>query len=137
MEMLGWNELRLTPEESSTIVRLRSKQKVPKETIQHLHKTVDGWTAGLVLMLEGIKRGTEPQRLRNPSSTEIIDYFGNVLFDKADKEIQDFLLKTAFLPKMIARTAEELTDISQGGRILSSLSRNNYFIEKRLDAEPS
>ena len=41
MEVLGWNELRLTPEESSAIVRLRSKQKVPKEMIQHLHKTVD------------------------------------------------------------------------------------------------
>jgi LuxR family maltose regulon positive regulatory protein len=137
MEMLGWNELRLTPEESSAIVRLRSKQKVPKETIQHLHKTVDGWTAGLVLMLEGIKRGTEPHLLPNPSSAEIIDYFGNVLFDRTDREIQDFLLKTAFLPKMTIRMAEELTGISHAGRIFSTLSRNNYFIEKRFDKEPS
>ena len=93
--------------------------------------------SGLVLMLEGIKRGTEPHRLPNLSSEEIIDYFGNVLFDKTDREIQDFLLKTAFLPKMTARMAEELTDISHGGRILSALSRDNYFIEKRFDKEPS
>jgi ATP/maltotriose-dependent transcriptional regulator MalT len=32
--------------------------------------------------------------------------------------------------------AEELTDISQAGRILSTLSRNNYFTEKRFDKEP-
>jgi DNA-binding SARP family transcriptional activator len=137
MEMLGWNELRLTPEESSAIVRLRSKQKVPKEAIQHLYKTVNGWTAGLVLMLEGIKRGTEPHLLPNPSSEEITDYFGNVLFNNTEREIQDFLLKTAFLPKMTVRLAEELTDISHAGRIFSMLSRNNYFIEKRSDKEPS
>jgi LuxR family maltose regulon positive regulatory protein len=130
MGVLGWDELRLTQEESSAIIRLRSKQKVPKETIGHLHNTVDGWAAGLVLMLESIKRGIEPHKLGKLTSEEIIDYFGTVLFDKTDEEIQDFLLKTAFLPRMTARTAEELTDISHAGRILSTLSRNNYFTEK-------
>ena len=130
MGVLGWNELRLTQEESSAIVRLRSKQKVPKETIQHLHNTADGWAAGLVLILEGAKRGIESQHLGKLTPEEIFDYFGTVLFDKTDKEIQDFLLKTAFLPRMTARMAEELTDISNAGRILSTLSRNNYFTEK-------
>ncbi len=137
MNILGRNELRLTQEESSAIVRLRSKQKLPKETIAHLHNTVDGWTAGLILMLESIKRGIEPHKLGKLTSEEIIDYFGTVLFDKTDEEIKDFLLKTAFLPRMTARMAEELTDISQAGRILSTLSRNNYFTEKRFDKEPS
>ena len=137
MRILGWNELRLTPEESSAIVRLRLKQRVPKETIQHLHQTVDGWAAGLVLMLEGIKRGTEPNPLPKLTSEEMIDYFGRVLFNNTEREIQDFLLKTAFFPKMTARMSEELTGISHGGRILSMLSRNNYFIEKRFDKEPS
>ena len=137
MGVLGWNELRLTQDESSAIVRLRSKQKVPKETIEHLHNTVDGWTAGLILMLESIKRGIEPHKLGKLTSEEIIDYFGSVLFDKTDEEIQDFLLRTAFLPRMTARMAEELTDISHAGRILIALSRSNYFTEKRFDKEPS
>jgi len=90
----------------------------------------------LVLMLESIKRGIEPHKLGRLTSEEIIDYFGTVLFDKTAEEVQDFLLKTAFLPRMTARMAEELTDISHAGRILSTLSGSNYFTEKRFDKEP-
>jgi len=137
MGVLGWNELRLTQEESSAIIRLRSKQKVPKETIQHLHNTVDGWAAGLVLMLQSVKRSIDSRHLGKLTPEEIFDYLGTVLFDKAGEEIRDFLLKTAFLPRMTSRMAEELTDISHSGRILSTLSKSNYFTEKRFDKEPS
>jgi len=136
MSVLEWDELRLTQEESSAIVRLRTQQKLSKETIQHLYDITDGWTAGLVLMLESIKRGIEPQMLGKITSEDIIDYFGNELFDKTDQEIQEFFLKTAFLPKMTAKMAEELTDLPTSGRILSTLSRNNYFTERRFYKEP-
>jgi len=137
LAILGWEELRLNLEESRSIIKLRIQQKLSRESVRHLHDTTDGWTAGLVLMLEGIRRGIEPHKFGKLTSEEIIDYFGNVVFDKAKQEIQDFLLKTAFLPRMSERMAEELTDISHGGRILSTLSRNNYFTEKRFDKEPS
>ena len=52
MEILAWKELLLTLEESAGIAKLRSKQKLSKETIADLHKAADGWAAGLVLMLE-------------------------------------------------------------------------------------
>ncbi|MDI7260412.1 MAG: hypothetical protein QME90_10890, partial [Thermodesulfobacteriota bacterium] len=136
MSNLGWEELRLNPEESRSIIRLKIRQKLPKETIQHLHNTTDGWAAGLILMLESMKRGIEPQMLGKLTPEEIIDYFGKELFDKTDKEIQEFFLKTAFLPKMTAKMAEELTGLPHAGMILSVLSRNNYFTEKRIHAEP-
>jgi len=136
MQMIGWDELRLTLEESAGVVRLRSKQKLSRETVRHLNESTDGWAAGLILMLEGARRGIEPQMLGNLTSEEIFDYFGKELFDKTDKEIQEFFLKTAILPKMTAKMAEALTDFPHAGRILSALSRNNYFTEKRIHAEP-
>jgi len=136
MNVIGWDELCLTLEESSGIIRLRTPQKLPKETIQHLHNTTEGWAAGLVLLLESMKRGIEPQRLGNPTTEEIFDYFANELFDKTDKEIQKFFLETAFLPKMTAKMAEELTYLSSASSILSTLNRNNYFTEKRFQNEP-
>jgi len=132
MEMIGWDELRLSPEESSGLIRLRTQGKLSRETTQHLHNITDGWAAGLVLMLESIKRGIEPKLLGNLTPGEITDYFASVLFHKTDKEIQDFFLKTAFLPKMTAKMADELTGSSNAGSILSTLSRNNYFTEKRF-----
>lgn len=136
MEMIGWDELRLTHEESSTLVKLRTKKKLQRETLQHLYNTTYGWAAGLVLILEGVKRGVESKMLGRLTPEEIFDYFGNVLFDKTDQEIQEFFLKTAFLPKMTPKMAEELTGLPHAGRILSALSRNNYFTEKRIHAEP-
>ncbi|OGQ07917.1 MAG: hypothetical protein A2026_22245 [Deltaproteobacteria bacterium RBG_19FT_COMBO_46_12] len=136
MGTLGWDELRLNPEESRAIIKSKTRQKLTKETFQHLHRLTDGWAAGLILMLESMKRGIEPQMLGKLTPERIIDYFGKELFDKTDKGIQDFFLKTAFLPKMTAKMAEALTDLPSANRILSSLSRNNYFTEKRLLTEP-
>jgi pentatricopeptide repeat protein len=136
MEMIGWDELRLTSEESSGLVRLHTQGKMSRETTQHLHNITDGWAAGLVLMLESIRRGIEPKLLGKLTPEEITDYFGSVLFHKTDKEIQDFFLKTAFLPKMTAKMAEELTGLPNAGSVLFTLNRNNYFTERRFHNEP-
>ncbi len=88
-------------------------------------------------MLESLERKViEPQALGRLTPEEIIDYFGNELFEKTDKEIQDFLLKTAFLPKMTAKMAEELTGLPNARRTLDALTRNHFFTEKRIHAEP-
>jgi len=136
MNVLGWDELRLTLEESTGIIRLRSKRKLSKETVRHLNESTDGWAAGLVLMLEGMRRGIEPQILGNLTTEEIFDYFGKEIFDKTDKEIQEFFLKTAVLPKMTSKMAEAFTGLPSADHFLSTLSRNNYFTEKRFLAEP-
>jgi len=137
MGVLGWDELRLTLEESAGMIRLRLKRRQSKETIEHLQKVTDGWAAGMALILGSMKKeGTEPQVLGKLTPEEIIDYFGNELFDKTDKETQEFFLKTAVLPKMTAKMAEELTGLPHAGRLLSALNRNNYFTEKRIHAEP-
>jgi DNA-binding SARP family transcriptional activator len=126
----------LTLAESVGLVRLRAKQKQSKEAIKDLHNMTSGWAAGLVLMLESVRRGIEPKILGNLTPEEIFDYFGKEIFDKTDKKIQDFFLKTAFLPKMTTKMAEELTHLSSARGILSTLNRNNYFIEKRFQNEP-
>ena len=136
MEILGWNELRLTLEESREMVRLRSKLKWSREWIEHLHKTTDGWAAGLVLMVENAKReGIEAQVVGKLTPEEIFRYFSNEVLGKTDKEVQDFFLQTAFLPQMTVKMAEELTGLPSADRILSTLSRDNYFTMKSFHTE--
>jgi ATP/maltotriose-dependent transcriptional regulator MalT/DNA-binding SARP family transcriptional activator len=136
METLGWNDLRLTLQESAGIIRLRSKAKESKENISRLHNATDGWVAGLILMLEGAReKGTGPLRIGEGSPEEIFAYFASEIFGKTDRDIQDFLLKTAFLPKMTPKMAEELTSLSSAARVLSGLSRTHYFTEKSFEGE--
>ena len=136
MKMLGWDDLRLTLEETIGIVPLKAQEIRSKEVIGQLHQAADGWVAGLVLMLESMKRGVEPHLFGKMAPEEIIDYFGNEFFNKTDKEIQDFLLQTAFLPKITIKAAEQLSGLSNAGSILSTLSRNNYFTERHYSTEP-
>jgi LuxR family transcriptional regulator, maltose regulon positive regulatory protein len=136
MKMLGWDDLRLTLEETMGIVPLKARKIPSAEVIGQLHQATDGWVAGLVLMLESMERGVEPLLLRKMASEEIIDYFGNEFFNKTDKEIQSFLLKTTFLPKITVTAAEQLSGLSNAGSILLALSRNNNFTERHYSSEP-
>ena len=87
-------------------------------------------------MLESLKRGMEPLLPGKMTPKEIIDYFGNELFNKIEKERQEFLLKTAFLPRITVKMAEQLSGLSNANTILSTLSRNNSFTEVHYSAEP-
>ena len=137
MEILPWKDLRLTVEESAGIIKLRSKQKFSKETITTLHKAADGWIAGLVLILERAKlEDIEFQKAGTAKPEEIFDYFAHEIFDRVDKEVQEFLLKTSILPMMTTKMAEEISGLSSASRLLSTLSRNNYFTEKSIRSEP-
>jgi LuxR family maltose regulon positive regulatory protein len=137
MENLTWKELRLTIEESAGIVKLRSKQKLSKETIAEIHRAADGWVAGLVLMLERAKiEDIELQKAGVAKPQEIFDYFASEIFDRTEKEVQEFLLKTSLLPKMKVRIAEALSGLASTSSLLSRLSANNYFTEKRIHTEP-
>jgi ATP/maltotriose-dependent transcriptional regulator MalT len=136
MKILGWGELRLTLKESTGMARLRSGLKWSKEWLNHLYHTTDGWAAGLVLMAEKAKReGIEPQLGGKFTPEEIFQYFSMEIFQKTDEETRDFLLKTAFLPKMTGRMAQELTGQPSSARLLSILSRDNYFTVKSFQNE--
>jgi DNA-binding SARP family transcriptional activator len=71
------------------------------------------------------------------ASQGIFDYFASELIDKTDSKTRNFLLKTAFLPKMTALSAKKLTGISSSGQILEKLSSGNFFTTKHLRDDAS
>ncbi|RPH84835.1 MAG: hypothetical protein EHM75_10415, partial [Desulfobacteraceae bacterium] len=136
MGLLTGDDLRLTLEESAEIARLRADRGLPQETIEHVHALVDGWAAGLMLMLESLRRGIDLQAVEETTREGILHYFGNEIFAKISPEVQDFFLRTAFLPQLTVKMAEELTGLPQAGFMLAGLMRNNYFIDQRYRQEP-
>jgi len=136
MDAIGWKELRLTPEETEGIARLRWKTKRDADAVRYLQSRTDGWAAGLTLLLSKAgMEGVEPQSLKEHTPAEIFDYFAGEIFGKTDPPVRDFLLATAFLPIVTQATAERLTGQVSSGRILSYLDRNNYFIAKHVRGE--
>jgi ATP/maltotriose-dependent transcriptional regulator MalT/DNA-binding SARP family transcriptional activator len=133
LQSIGWDQLRFTLDETQEFLKVNdTKKRLPKKTIEHLHRTADGWVAGLVLMMETAKGEVfEPRQINEMTQRDVFGYFTNELFDNADERIQAFLLKTAFMPEMTRKMAEELTGWPTAGRILSRLNQTHFFTEKR------
>jgi LuxR family maltose regulon positive regulatory protein len=138
MKVLGWDDLRLTLEESAEIIRLRAKGPQAKEVIESLHEMAGGWVGGLVLLWESwVREGIEVRAREKFTPREMIDYFGSELFEKIDGQIRDFLLKTAFLPSMTGEIAEKVTGDPQSKEILLRLNRDQLFTERKVQSPPA
>jgi len=136
LESLGWEDLRLTAEETAEIARIQRRDATP-ETVRYLHGKAGGWAAGVVLLLERAQRdGIEPQHIGRRTPEEIVEYLGGDLFRNLEAETRAFLVRTAFLPRMTGRTAGSLTGHPKASRILSYLNRHNLFTEVRPGEEP-
>lgn len=131
---IGRNDIRFTEEESRDLIQLKDKQQLDETTFSLLHKKTEGWVAGLVLLVECSRSRIIDYQLLDSLTPEVIfDFFAVEVFLKAKDAIQEFLLKTAFLPAMTVQMAEKLTGIKTARQILSGLERNHYFVEKRLE----
>jgi len=137
MAVLGWNELRLTQEESNAIARKRGR-RLSDESLEKLYGKTQGWAAGLILMLEqaGAEDALgEPQDLSTPQL--VFDYLAGEIFQKSDSRTQALLLQTSYLSQMTAAMAAEMTGNDDAGAILAHLYQNNYFVSlKQAQPEP-
>ncbi len=132
VNVVGRDDLQLTPEESKGISRLLNKAPQHKDLISLMHERTDGWAAGLILFIKALGREVvEPQTLFAMTREKIFAYFANELFEKIEGETQDFLLKTSVLPKITPSIAEQLTGNRNAAWILSELNRRNYFTARR------
>jgi ATP/maltotriose-dependent transcriptional regulator MalT len=137
METFGWSDLRLTLEEATGIVKLQRKGRPPPGLVRDLLERTDGWAAGLVLLSGRTDKGRmESQTVGRQVPAEIVDYFGSEIFRRLDGERRDFLLRTAFLPRMTPLMAEKLTGAERAGPILSEMNRQNQFTKKYPQREP-
>ncbi len=131
VNVIRWDDLRLTTEESKGIALRLDKTRQHKDLISLMHEKTDGWAAGLILFIKALGRdAVEPHSLPALPPEKIFEYFANELFQKIDGGTQEFLLKTSMLPKMTPPIAEQLTGNSNADEILAQLNTRNYFTEK-------
>jgi LuxR family maltose regulon positive regulatory protein len=131
-------QLLLTREELTKIMRMHCAAELSQEMVQRVMEKTRGWAAGVVLFCRAIRvAAVDPGMRKIPSMEKMFDYFSNELFKRVDASLQDFLIKTAFMPAMTPKDAEELSGHANASEILSRLNRRNLFIEKRSHPEPT
>ena len=131
---LSWDELRLTADETAAIAA--AVGPIDSEMTRILHARSDGWVAGLVLILERLRRTGTVQDLGRSEATEtVFNYFAGQVFDQASPDMRLFLMRTAFPPQITVTMAEELTGNGGAGQLLDELYRRRWFTERRPGAE--
>lgn len=138
IELIGWDALQLTPEESEGIAKFKlGKGKSKKVLPRDIFPRTKGWMAGLILMLEQAgNEGIAPPSMRGMQWDTIFDYFASEIFNNLDTDTRTFLLKTSLLPEMDSQMVERLTGIDNSVHILADLCRKNCFTERYLYSNP-
>jgi len=130
INLLHQNEIRFTLEEATELVQGRIPD-LDTEQIQAMHEKTEGWAAGLILMLEsGRLGGASAESTDSFSYDRVFDYFAGELFNKTEQGLQEFLLKSAFLPVLTVALADKLTGTGNAEHILSGLHRHHLFTER-------
>jgi len=130
LDVLGWDDLRLTEPESAAIVKLRGRSSRSAAEVTLLHRTARGWMAGLVLLLE--RAGGLPSSGPSPEAPDsVFQYFASEMLAPLESDRRRFLLETALLPSMTVGMAEALTDERRAEEFLTELTQGHTFTEVR------
>jgi DNA-binding SARP family transcriptional activator len=131
LALLDWDELKLTPEESSGVARILGRRERTSQCALTLHEQSGGWVAGLVLLLHKTEAASRGRRRNNEEG--IHAYFNAEVFEHANAETRAFMIETAVLPVMGVGHAMRITRNPHAARILADLHARHCFTEMRRD----
>lgn len=96
---LGWDDLRLSAEETAAIAAKRVRD-LNIEVVEAIHAQAGGWVAGVRLLLDRVESSGSSARLDQPHSLDgAFDYFASEIFDAAPDEMQRVLLTPVRIQK--------------------------------------
>jgi ATP/maltotriose-dependent transcriptional regulator MalT len=139
--VLGWDDLRFSPDETRDFARARSRKlgiELGEDELSRLDSEFGGWAAGVVLALECTRIERRPdRRALSTASQQLFDYFASEVLGAAVAELRDFLLRSAFLPMMTAATLDHLFGAEGTSRLLARVKADNFFVTEHGSAPPA
>lgn len=130
---IGPHDLRFQSEEVHKFFRTSMDLALSKEQEQLLAQRSEGWAVALYLLgVVAMQHAPNLAAIADlPSSQRaIFDYLASEVFDQQRPEVQDFLLRTAFLSEFSASLCEAVcsSDGTSPSEILGELERSNLFL---------
>ncbi|HET9469719.1 MAG TPA: hypothetical protein VFO24_01365, partial [Usitatibacter sp.] len=108
--------------------RLLAPRRIGAAEVARLHRTTQGWAAGLILLSEGADDARR-NAMRTPEA--LFGYFATQVVERLPAPWQRFLALTALLPKVTAEAGDALAGTRDGATILETLRRQNLFVGLR------
>lgn len=124
LEVMAWDELRMSGEEARALLRLRMPQGFDEARIADLCRLADGWPAGLVLMASEARRMPGGD---GHSREVLFDFFASEVLQEVRPEVRELLLAASAFPSFTAAQACELTGLASAEASLRMLARSGHF----------
>lgn len=126
---IGRDQLALTARESIDIAS--AQLRLSEEDALALHDHCAGWAAGLILLIERLRRGGSLDQIEMRATLdEVFDYFATELFDHLSEDYRRSLLRLSYVPRIRLVDAEQLTGDHDIGVLLERLYRRNLFTNR-------
>ena len=128
MAVIGWSDLRLTLDECRGIAEARGI-RLPEAELEKLHVRTQGWAAGLVLLLQGLRsRAASARGAARGTPSVIFDYLAEEIFEKFDPTVREFLLRAAYLPQITTPMAAQLGLADEVRTTLREITSSEFLV---------
>jgi hypothetical protein len=131
LRVLPRRELRLAAPEARALSR---RWRVPGRAAEALRRTVDGWTAGLVLLLARPEARVRGSPGAEPVAAATFDYFAGEILDRGAPFARRVLLETSLLPDATGELAATATGLPEAPAVLAGLARKGLFTVRHATA---
>ena len=128
LQCLGWEALRLNDDEARQIARLRLPRAQRSElAVEELNRRVQGWVAGLVLLLQ---QGATADLTTAPTPDTVNEYFDTQLFGRQGSDEFDVLAALSLFADFTPAMAEAMSGDPQAPTRVEKLYRRNFFLTR-------
>ncbi len=131
----GERELQFNLDELKELVD-KWEIKTTADAVAQLHKSTEGWAAGLVLTENYLRSGNQAPDLFSQRQLQqnVYEYLAEEVLNNQPPEIQDFLMKAALIDPIDPSICRMALDMDDAARILEQAERHNLFTARLDDA---
>ncbi len=125
------SELRLNTEEIEDYIQTIQGLSLSAESKEQLQSKTGGWIAGLrmaALATNKVAVGEASNFQLENDDKSLRDYLTEQVLDKQSERIKNFLLKTAFLPRLTADLCDQVVGINDSAELLVEISYKGLFV---------
>ncbi len=129
LQELAPETLHCRVEEVQQLAERRGDCPLSRKSLEILTERSQGWTAGVVLLMEQTAHAEKAPHARGEASQAVVfDYFASKVFERFDLLTREVLLLTSVVSKLTASLACVLSEQEKAGEVLAALSCRGTFI---------
>ncbi len=125
-------DLMFTMEETYQLLNETMEFSLSKSQIEHVHSRIEGWIAGLQMIVVTIQGNSDVNVLLNAfrgPNKNILEYLTSEVLDQQEEPVRKFLLETSILDRLNGDMCDHIFERDDSQQILEKLLEKKLFLQ--------